>query len=211
MTAPCPATPHLSLAEIDALCRKAARGAGCPWGLAEEAGKAARWLASHGLPGPEALAALLDAPRSCRCGNDEQAPGCSLVLGARLSDEAGAIARRGAGFGAVAQPLLMLAQAGQAAAALGRPVALHWAGFHAVCVPDGLSLEHAETRDAPVAADVACTPAAVPASSRPPSTGARAVAPAALDRLERLAALTYAPATDASRSSGAGAANLDTE
>lgn len=211
MTAPYPATQHLSLAEIDALCRKAARGAGCPWGMAEEAGKAARWLASHGLPGPEALAALLDAPRTCRCGKDEQAPGCSLALGAQLSDEAEAIVCHGARFGAVAQPLLMLAQAGQAAAALGMPVALQWTGFHAICVPDGLSLEHAQTQDTAVAADVACTPALPPASVRPPATGARAVAPAALDRLERLAAVTYAPATDASRTSGAGAANLDTE
>ena len=203
--------PSLSLAEIDALCRKAARGAGCPWGMAEEAGKAARWLASHGLPGPEALAALLDAPRNCRCGKDDQAPGCALALGAQLSDEAEAIARDGATFGAVSQPLLMLAQAGLAAAAMGVPVALHWAGFRAICVRDGISLELIETLDAPVAADVACMPAGAPASPRLPSDRARAVASATLDRLERLAALTYAPATDASRTSGAGAANLDTE
>jgi hypothetical protein len=204
-------SPYLSLAEIDALCRKAARGAGCPWGMAEEAGKAARWLASYGLPGPEALAGLLDAPRNCRCGNDDQAPGCALALGAQLSDEAEAISRHGARFGAVSQPLLMLAQAGLAAADLGVPLALHWAGFRAISGRDGLSLELVHTQDAPVAADVACTPVAAPASPRPPSARARAVASAALDRLERLAALTYAPATDASRTSGAGAANLDTE
>jgi hypothetical protein len=211
MTEPHLATPLLSLTEIDALCRKAARGAGCPWGMAEEAGKAARWLAAHGLPGPEALAALLDAPRNCPCGNDERAPGCSLALGARLSDEAEAIVSQGAKFGAVSHPLLMLAQAGQAAAALRVPVALQWTGFRASCVPDGLSLERDETRDTPVATDVACTIASAPPNFRPPATCARAIAPAALDRLERLAALTYAPATDASRASGAGAANLDKE
>ncbi len=211
MTEPHSATPLLSLTEIDALCRKAARGAGCPWGMAEEAGKAARWLASHSLPGPEALAALLDGPRNCRCGNGEQAPGCALSLGAQLSDNAEAIDSHGIEFGAVSQPLLMLAQARQVATALRVPVALYWTGFRATCVPDGLLLEHAQTQDTPVAADVACTLAATPASPRPPSTGGRAVAPAVLDRLERLAALTYAPATDASRNSGAGAANLDTE
>ena len=205
------ATPLLSLTEIDALCRKAARGAGCSWGMAEEAGKAARWLASYSLPGPEALAALLNGPRNCRCGNDEQAPGCALALGAQLSDGAEVIESHGIEFGAVSQPLLMLAQARQVAAALHTPVALHWTGFRATCVPDGLSLDHAQMQDTPVASDVVCTLAAASASPRSPSTGARAVAPNALDQLERLAALTYAPATDASRNSGAGAANLDTE
>ena len=35
---------RLSLPEIDALCLKAARGAGYSWGVAEEASFAARWL-----------------------------------------------------------------------------------------------------------------------------------------------------------------------
>ncbi len=48
-----------SLGEIEGLARKAARGGGFDWGLAEEAGKAVRRLASLGLPGPEALAAFL--------------------------------------------------------------------------------------------------------------------------------------------------------
>ena len=49
----------VSLAEIDAMGRKAARGAGYAWGMAEEAGRAARWLAAYRLPGPQRLAALL--------------------------------------------------------------------------------------------------------------------------------------------------------
>ena len=40
-----------SLNEIEAIGKRAARGAGLPWGLAEEAGKAARWLTARGLPG----------------------------------------------------------------------------------------------------------------------------------------------------------------
>jgi hypothetical protein len=49
-----------SLNEIEAQLRKAARGAGLPWGLAEEAGKAARWLAMHGIDGLPASAALFE-------------------------------------------------------------------------------------------------------------------------------------------------------
>lgn len=40
----------LALSELRALVTKAARGAGLSWGLAEEAGWAADWLARRGLP-----------------------------------------------------------------------------------------------------------------------------------------------------------------
>lgn len=50
-----------SLNEIDAHCKKAARGAGFEWGYAEEIGKAVRWLAAYRLPGTEVLAAYLSA------------------------------------------------------------------------------------------------------------------------------------------------------
>jgi hypothetical protein len=40
----------LALSELRALVTKAARGAGLAWGLAEEAGWAADWLARRGLP-----------------------------------------------------------------------------------------------------------------------------------------------------------------
>ncbi|NEY91333.1 DUF3726 domain-containing protein [Tabrizicola oligotrophica] len=43
-------TVTLSLSELRSLVTKAARGAGLSWGLAEEAGWAAEWLARRGLP-----------------------------------------------------------------------------------------------------------------------------------------------------------------
>lgn len=52
---------RLSRNEIEQLCQKAARGAGMSWGLAEEAGFAAGWLAMQGLDGPAALLAQLNA------------------------------------------------------------------------------------------------------------------------------------------------------
>jgi len=203
---------RLSLSEIEALCRKAARGSGCPWGMAEEAGKVARWLAAHGLPGPEALAALLSAPRTCWCSGTDATPDCALARGAELSDEAAAILEHGGrDFGTVAQPLLMLAQAGQAASALGVALTLEWSGFRATCSPHGLSVEQAALRDTAIAADVACRVGPVPVMSRVAEARARPVADAALAMLEALAAKTHAPATDASRMSGAGATNLDQE
>ena len=49
-----------SLNEIEALSKKAARGAGLSWGMSEEAAKATRWLVSHGLPAARLLADLLN-------------------------------------------------------------------------------------------------------------------------------------------------------
>ena len=49
----------LSQNEIESLCIKAARGAGYSWGLAEQAGFAAGWLAARGLDATAPLLALL--------------------------------------------------------------------------------------------------------------------------------------------------------
>lgn len=59
-----------SLNEIRALATGAARGAGLPWGVAEEAGRAARWLEARGLAGLAALEGALErlsAPDWRRC------------------------------------------------------------------------------------------------------------------------------------------------
>lgn len=105
----------VSLSEIDATCRKAARGAAYEWGLAEEAGQAARSLACWGLPGPEELLAALDAvaerprrsapvpdgestvldDRSADTWQWRAAEGflCPIATGAALSDHAGWLLR----------------------------------------------------------------------------------------------------------------------
>ncbi|MEM9603697.1 MAG: DUF3726 domain-containing protein [Pseudomonadota bacterium] len=51
----------VSLGEVEAMVRKAARGAGWPWGHAEELGASARALCAAGFPGAALAAALLDA------------------------------------------------------------------------------------------------------------------------------------------------------
>ena len=44
-----------SLGEIEAQCKKAAKGVGLSWGVAEEAGLIARHLSELNLPGPDAI------------------------------------------------------------------------------------------------------------------------------------------------------------
>ena len=48
-----------SLGETAALATKAARGAGMPWGLADETGGAVSWLQARGMPGLAALCRYL--------------------------------------------------------------------------------------------------------------------------------------------------------
>jgi hypothetical protein len=48
-----------SLGETAALATKAARGAGMPWGLADETGEAVSWLQARGMPGLAALCRYL--------------------------------------------------------------------------------------------------------------------------------------------------------
>lgn len=149
-TPPGATAPRWSLAEIDAQCRKAARGLGCPWGMAEEAGKAARQLAAHGLPGPEALATMLGARTACCCTSGAR---CDLRIGVEAADQG--------------------TRPGEGASILTRAIA----GDYAL----------------------------------PGAPGSRAVAPEAWAILDRLAARTYAPASEASRRSGAGAGTTDND
>lgn len=75
-------TIELSLGEAEALISKAARGAGLPWGLAAEAGAAARRLIASGEP--EAAAAFSDfLSETAEYG--ASAP-CPLRLGLRAAD-----------------------------------------------------------------------------------------------------------------------------
>ena len=209
-TAPGTEAARYTLAEIDALCGKAARGVGCPWGLAEEAGKAARWLAARGLPGPEALAALLEGARDCPCSGRGGGPECALRFGARLADRVERIAAGEPVSGVVAQPLLVLAQLGRAATATASTFTVDWSGVRAHCGPAGLSIA-ANGDLLPASTSLRCRAGRAELPEAPAEHRSRPVAASAWAMLERYAARTYAPATEASRQAGAGAGTVDND
>ena len=142
-----------SLNEIEAMCKRAARGAGLPWGLAEEAGKAARWLTAHGQPGPEILAELLTrndgkaygilAPTSTE--GEWRAPSgelCPLISGAALSDRASKVAAGSEiDFGTTAFPLLLGPYVAGVAELTGAAVELSWPGATMIVTPAGLAID----------------------------------------------------------------------
>jgi len=201
-----------SLSEIESLCRKAARGAGTSWGMAEETGKSAVWLAAAGLPGPEALADLLERLQGADLrgfspvidGQAWHAPSgalCPIMAGCALSDLG---CRDAVQMSGVIQPLLLLPFAVQAAQA---PMVLRWPGAAFAC---GGPLRGAALGLC-AQADVQVSPGDMP--ELPLMDCALRYTPGAAEvvTLERFACLTYAPETEASRSGGAGAGTSDND
>lgn len=86
-----------SLIEVEALSKKAAKGAGYSWGEAEDAAKAVRWLEARGLDGASALVNHLSA-------SDQGA--CPIHAGIAVSD--GVTQVESVDLSGLDQPLLFL-------------------------------------------------------------------------------------------------------
>lgn len=213
-----------SLNEIEAMAKRAARGAGYHWGHAEEAGKAVRWLAEHDLPGPELLADLLMANSGRRY--DEAAPHavsglwragqgdlCPLLAGPALCDRADELAEDGVfRLEAAGYPLLLAPYAAFMAQATGFTVSLSWDGVELVVSSHGIAVDgDPEGVAIPRARHVTCCKSTKPEPTQSsPATG-RAVAAATWTSLGEFAQRTFAPATEASRLAGAGAGLTDND
>ena len=202
----------LSLNEIEATARKAARGAGYDWGLAEEAGTATRWLCHYGFAGCRALATVLQTADTVpiqhitpvAAGQIWQAPGavaCPVSCGTALSDRATQVSQSPFRFGTVLSPLLLLPFAHYVARQLDQPVAIGWTGFSATLHKHGVASEGSITDQT---ADVTVSACSREIQPHPLQTRADPD-PTDWDCLLSFAARTYAPATEASRILGAGA------
>lgn len=192
MTAMSPGLPgpgiDLSLGEVQSLAVKAARGAGRAVGVAEDAGRATRWLWARGIDGTQALAGLLQATDGRTAA--EIAPAlpdltpvrmaiCPLALGGYLSD-VGMIPQ--GSLGPVWAPDLVLP-------------------FMADVAPEGVDIV-AEQPDVSGPVRIRLTVRDAPRAV----VQSRALVPSdTLNILLDFAARTYAPATEESRARGAGA------
>ncbi len=213
--------------ELDALSRRAARATGLAWGLAEEAGKAARWLAVRRLPSASLIARHLS--RSDGAAYDDLVPVmeggrwaarsgklCPLITGAALSDRAREIVPgKSVTLASVAYPLLLSAFLGRAAKATGHDLEIRWLGLSVRCCPDEISLELGEEAalEAERVTDVTIQAATGNAAGRPMPRLPTSVqvAPEDWAILKALAARTYVPASEESRLRGAGAGLMDTD
>jgi len=214
---------RLTLAETESSLRKAARACGLYWGLAEEAGKAARWLAAFDLPGPETMLAHLQqlAGGAYRqfipdCSLEPwQAPGgvlCPVITGSALADRS-ALMLDGHCFrlAATAYPLLLAATVGQAARCHRTVFTTAWAGVRVSCFENGLSIEGNREDLLLARVDaVTCQQDNLDQAQQLPSTLSYAIAYDVFQAIDQLAFQTYAPATEASRA-GAGAGLTDND
>ncbi|MCT4556297.1 MAG: DUF3726 domain-containing protein [Pelagimonas sp.] len=189
---------RFAMNEIEAMAKRAARGAGYSWGLAEEAGQAARWLCAQGLDGGAILSAALSEPPG---------PDSSLQQGAGLSDRAYLLRSAPLDMRIIAQPMLLLPFAAMAARQIGQAVSVQAGGGRAVTDGDRLHLSGA----------LSGSPAFVEIHSETmpcdllPGADRAMPAPDAWDHLCQLAHRTYAPATEESRARGAGAGLSDND
>ncbi len=214
-----------SLNEIEGTARKAARGAGLPWGLAEEAGKATRWLCAAGWPGAECLAAHLTDNDGAAwdeiCPQDTQtvwqAKGgvlCPLATGAVFCDRAREWARgQRAELGTTAYPILLIPYMVWAADIADAALEITWAGARVVRAAGETYplFESSAALTTPRADHVSLGPAAAVAGTAITRVYRAEVSPEAVRVLTDLAQRTYAPETPESRRAGAGAEQSDND
>ena len=201
-----------SLSEIDANCKKAARGAGLSWGYAEEAGKAARWLAAHQLPGVALLADYLTLRQEDPEDYLGSYPRCPILTGARLCDSGHDAMEKSIVIEHVVYPLLLLPSLVQLSAAAGAALRVQWTDTHITCRGGEICIKEDDSIATDEAVNINCnwleSEAAPMRASCVRGKGAvgQFVENEYWEALESLAHLTYVPATEASRR-GAGPAD----
>lgn len=210
-----------ALNEVEALAKRAVRGAGMSWGTAEEAAKATRWLCRNGIDGAGVLSALLDRNR----GKAEQdlRPAeisgswrafdathlCPLLAGAALSDCAAKLKDAPISMQQVIFPALLFPFIASAAAQLDCVVTLECDAGSASTDGNWLTLSDDAILQAS-SADVVIRIGELTGETL--SQVSRATpAQDAWDTLNTYAHKTYAPATEASRLAGAGAGLSDND
>jgi len=207
-----------SLNEIETQTVKAARGAGLPWGMAEEAGKAARWLAAHKQPALDALAGLLDLIDQRSYGDiapvrdgqrwvGREGLLCAMTAGITLCDRAEALAD-GERFqtGRIAYPVLSLPFVAAAQRATGVTFTVKWPGVLIGFDGAGLHIAPGTDVSAVVADEMVCVSRPEPPVGdvvRAETNGTK-IDPALWARFVAYAHRTHVPASDAPRERGAG-------
>jgi len=211
----------VSLNEIETTLLKAARGAGYGWGVAEEAGAAARWLAQHDLPWAETAAAIL-TENAVRLVGTDRAMSNPLVAGTSSCDwisewscddpPAEGDTRRG--LTAVLAPLWLAAVIGVCGRGSETHVSLEWRGAALGIGRGALSGARGNLIDpgpVDVSIQVSRPATAVPVPARASAVGGYNVDETIWHALNKLVKRTYVPASFRSREMGAGAGTSDND
>lgn len=214
----------LSRNETENLCMKAARGAGFSWGLAEEAGFAAGWLAARGIDGTAPLLRLIEqrSRHPAEAGAPRLTPGywhcsdsatlCPIATGAALLDTAllaDVPLSRDTRLDPVSIPVLILPFLARAAQIGANALTVDMQGTSFVFASDG-TLDPLPASGFIGQAALAMTVRTIPhlAVGRAKQFILPSISRTVLDGLNVFALQTTVPATDISRR-GAGSTTLD--
>lgn len=202
-----------SLNEIETTVLKAARGAGYGWGLAEEAGAAARWLAQCDLPWAATVGNLL-AENTVRLVGTDRVMSNPLVAGTCICDDMAIDGGTPLNLAAVVAPLWLAAVVG--VGRRGKPVRVCMEWSKAALESLRGTLQHAAgdlANPGPALVSIRTRhPAAETAvGARTQSHGGHRVDDAVWRLLMDLERRTYVPSSVRSRETGAGAAPSDND
>lgn len=198
-----------------------------PWGLAEEAGKASRWLAERGFPGVELLVRLLETNDGRSYASMApvivdgrwQAPDgelCPVCSGAALSDQIDLLtAGKKISLIRLAYPLLLAPFLDRSWRLNDVCYELRWPNTRVSVFANGLEMEcrdpsaHLSERADEVKVTAGTHRKTAPAH-RPRTAGVKT--PLSVWRtMEAFAKRTYVPASEESRTRGAGAGRTDND
>ncbi len=213
-----------SLNELESETKKAIRGAGLSWGLAEEGGKAVRWLAAHGADPLPALNDILDRhdrranlaamPTLTDSGWHAAVPMCPIALGVTLCDHADWLTKEDFVGGPVARPLLLVPFVATAVRILKRPLQFYADGAQVVLDQRGDPSSNINSFDSPDAEDIRCSVMVgqlSPSQMKAGATHGIATHPSSWQRITAYGHRTYVPASERSRREGAGAGLIDND
>lgn len=204
--------------EMETLARRASRGAGLSWGLAEDAGHVTRWLLEAGLPGPQMLIERLErldglaltelGPSSVAGASWISSSGllCPIIVGALIADRPDLLRRAGGvSLQGVVCPVLIIPALVRAACHLNEWVSVQWQelqlSFDSNSVQSRGNLSAFHDKES---SHLTCRIAQSGGSELPMPSERSWVSRDCHQRLQVMARRTLAPATDLSRQRGAG-------
>lgn len=204
-----------SLNEVEVMAKRATRGAGYEWGIAEEAGKAIRWLCSFDLNGCEALAQLLKSVEHSSfldmrptkmdgVWTSNSGVMCPLLAGSTLSDFAFKLKENPVSMGKTLQPKILIPFVAAGAYQLQSVVTLSWGNLIIVTNGDDVCVSGDHEGLSPLHIDNITLSLSGHTSQNLPLSSRIEVPKDTWDTLNMFAHQVYAPATEESRLLGAG-------
>jgi hypothetical protein len=214
-----------SLNELEAETKKAIRGAGLSWGLAEDGSKAVRWLSAHRIDPLPALGDVLgrhdrgdqitSAFTLSEAGRwTADMPICPITLGVTLCDDADRLTANAFVAGPVARPLLLAPFVAAAARILRRPLQLDVSGMQIVLDERGDPSGDLSMLDASDHAEVRCAVIdrqRLGSQVKAASPDGIETDPESWQQIAAYVQRTYVPASERSRREGAGAGLIDND